>query len=575
MHLRALPLITLIALAAPPPMASAAPGDLDPAFGIGGLVRDPMPDNGAQAKGVAIDASGRIVVAGTTSVNVIDGNFGVLRLDSNGSPDASFGNGGRVSYGYVAGSGEEAYGVAVQADGRIVVGGTSFTIPTLNDFAALRLEADGSIDTSFGNHGDGWMTTGRADNDIGIALAASPSGIFLGGYVADGGGGIDAAGFLLDTLGMPAPLFGDNGLVTAGADSNSAHAAAMQPDGKLLLGGHLDNGGGIIMRFGADGSPDASFAGDGRAELGDDTRIEDLGVLADGRIVAAGHRLSDAIVMRLLADGSLDASFGVGGVATLSATSVGAVQLFGRALAVQSDGAIVVAGNAISLTNGSLLLAFRVTPNGALDAGFGTAGARLVDAPNDLFGEAIALQADGAIVIAGSDRGADDQFLVARLLGGSGAGGLPVVSVADASLAEGDAGTALMSFTLSLGAPSDGSVSVDVATDLGSATPNVDYTPTTATLTFPNGATSLVFQVPVIGDTVPEPDETFLVRLSSPVNATLGDAEAIGTIFNDDDVIPPPAETAPVPGPGLPALGVLAGLLAIGAWLARRRNGSA
>lgn len=568
--------VALLALAVPPIDASAAPGDLDPAFGVGGLVRDPMPGAGARATSVAIDASGRIVVAGTSSVNVIDGNFGVLRLSADGSPDASFGTGGRASYGYVAGSGDDAYGIAVQADGRIVVGGTSFTIPTGNDFAALRLESDGVVDASFGNHGSGWMTSGRAGTDIGIALAAAPSGVFLGGYV-DAGGDIDAAGFLLDASGMPVPLFGDGGLVGAGADSHAAAAAALQADGKSLLGGYLDGGDGFVMRFEADGSPDAGFAGDGRAEVGADVRIEDLRVLADGRIVAAGHRLTDAVVLRLLADGSLDPTFGSGGVYTLTAASQSAQQLFANAIAVQGDGALVVAGTAISVANGSMLLVFRVSPDGVLDGGFGNSGARLVDAPTDLFGEAVALQGDGAIVVAGSDRGAspsgsDDQFLVARFLGGSATGGVPRVSITDASLVEGDGGSALMSFELVLDAPSNGSVAVGVATDLGTATPNLDYTPTSATLTFPAGATSIVFQVPVIGDTVPEPGETFLARLSSPVDAVLGDAEAVGTIIDDDAGVPVGAPIA-APGPGPLALGVLAGLLGLlGAMAGRRRR---
>ena len=160
------------------------------------------------------------------------------------------------------------------------------------------------------------------------------------------------------------------------------------------------------------------------------------------------------------------------------------------------------------------------------------------------------------------------RFVVARIEGG-GVGGLPVLSIADAMRIEGDTGNALMEFSLSLSASSDGGVTVDVATDLGSATPNVDYVPTTATLTFPDGATTATFQVPVIGDTDAEPDETFLVRLSAPVGAALGDAEATGTIL-DDDVPPPQAVVRPVPGPGPAALLLLG--IALAAAAARRRR---
>jgi hypothetical protein len=185
-------------------------------------------------------------------------------------------------------------------------------------------------------------------------------------------------------------------------------------------------------------------------------------------------------------------------------------------------------------------------------------------------------RSDGAIVLAGYDEaaggsGGSDRFLVARIEGGAGGGPGPrVVSIADASLVEGDAGNALMNFALSLSAPSDGSVTVDVATDLGTATPGIDYVPTTATLVFPNGATALAFQVPVNGDTDVEADETLLVRLSDPANATLGDAEAIGTIIDDDDA-PPQGAVQAVPTLGAFALALL-GLLVVAAGVFSRRR---
>ena len=79
-------------------IVQAAPGDLDPAFGNGsGIVRDAMADAGGQGRAVVIDANGRIVVAGTTyPLSPISGDFGLLRLNADGSLDASFGSGGRA-----------------------------------------------------------------------------------------------------------------------------------------------------------------------------------------------------------------------------------------------------------------------------------------------------------------------------------------------------------------------------------------------------------------------------------------------------------------------------------------------
>ncbi len=130
----------------------------------------------------------------------------------------------------------------------------------------------------------------------------------------------------------------------------------------------------------------------------------------------------------------------------------------------------------------------------------------------------------------------------------------------DASVVEGDAGMTLMNFIVTLSAPSPGGVGVTAQTDLGSAAPNVDYTPTGAFLTFDQGVSTVNFQVPVIGDLVDEPDETFLVRLIDPAGATIADGVATGTIINDDTS--GTVEARPLPGPGALALGLLAALLA-------------
>ena len=559
--------------------AQAAPGDLDPSFGTGGFVLDPMNGNDAQARALAIDAAGRIVVAGHVANNAIDDDFGVLRLDAGGNADPGFGAAGRAYASYAAASDDEGYGVAALADGRIVVGGLTFISDGSGDypdFAAVRFNADGSIDASYGNHGNGWMSSGRAGSDLGIAMAAGPTGVVLSGYVDDGGGGIDAAALRLDTLGMPLPLFGDAGVLVADPDTNASFAVALAPDGSVVLGGHLDGGGAFVQRVDASGAADPAFAGDGRAEIGALLdRVEDLLLLGDGRVVVAGYVAQEAAIVRLTSAGIPDASFGSGGRYTLAPAAVGATSVRATALAIQPDGRIVAAGIANAVGEVSVL-ALRADANGNADASFGDAGARAYALAGNQWATAIALQADGAIVLAGYDEaaggsGGSDRFLVARIEGGGGGPGPRVVSIADASLVEGDAGSALMSFTLSLSAPSDGSVAVDVATDLGTATPTVDYVPTTATLSFPNGATALAFQVPVNGDTDVELDETFLARLSNPVNATPGDAEATGTIADDDDEPPPQGTVQPVPTLGAFALALLGLLVAAGALFARRR----
>ena len=112
--------------------------------------------------------------------------------------------------------------------------------------------------------------------------------------------------------------------------------------------------------------------------------------------------------------------------------------------------------------------------------------------------------------------------------------GTPTVSIGNTTVAEGDSGTSYLVYTVTLSAASGRAVTVNYANSGGDATPGVDFTPTSGTLTFPAGTTSRTIAVPVIGDTTYETNENVLMRLSSPVNATLSIAQGTGGILNDD-----------------------------------------
>ena len=115
-----------------------------------------------------------------------------------------------------------------------------------------------------------------------------------------------------------------------------------------------------------------------------------------------------------------------------------------------------------------------------------------------------------------------------------------VVSITNASVVEGDAGANLMLFPLRLASPSCQTVTVDVATSGGSALVGVDYLPVSSTtITFPPGVTEQFVSVPVLGDALIEPDETFSVLLTNAFNATIGNGIGLGTIINDDSNYPP------------------------------------
>jgi hypothetical protein len=114
------------------------------------------------------------------------------------------------------------------------------------------------------------------------------------------------------------------------------------------------------------------------------------------------------------------------------------------------------------------------------------------------------------------------------------AGGAPSVSIANTSVTEGNGGTTPAGFPVTLSAAATQTVTVQYTTSNGTALAGIDFNATNGTVTFPAGSTSQTATVPVIGDTLDEDDETFVVTLSNPVNATMGTAQAVGVIQDND-----------------------------------------
>ena len=110
----------------------------------------------------------------------------------------------------------------------------------------------------------------------------------------------------------------------------------------------------------------------------------------------------------------------------------------------------------------------------------------------------------------------------------------PTIAISDVTVTEGNSGTADAVFTVSLSASSPQTVTVQYATQANTATAVTDYTAIAGTLTFAPSDTSKTLTVAVVGDSLDEPDETFFVNLTVPVNATISDNQGIGTITDDD-----------------------------------------
>jgi len=115
----------------------------------------------------------------------------------------------------------------------------------------------------------------------------------------------------------------------------------------------------------------------------------------------------------------------------------------------------------------------------------------------------------------------------------------PALSINDVTVTEGNTGSVGAVFTVSLPAASTQTVTVQYATANGTATAGSDYTAASGTLTFTAGQLTQTITVAVLGDTVFEPNETFMVNLTNPTNATIADGQGVGTITNDDAPPPP------------------------------------
>ncbi|MCJ7831357.1 MAG: hypothetical protein MUP86_02405, partial [Dehalococcoidia bacterium] len=280
------------------------------------------------AYGVVVQPDGKILVAGFAS-NGSDYDLALARYYVDGSPDLSFGGGdGEVLAGF-PGVADEAYAVALMADGRIVVAGRTRTAGNW-DLLVARFESDGALDTDFSADGLAVKEFGQpAGNDEGYAVAVlSDDSIVVGGQSI---GPSEHSEFFLahfTIAGDLDPGFGDNGVAFTriGSHNSEARAIAVQPDGLILLAGSAESTGGdrdfAVVRYDdGDGSLDPAFGTGGIVTTsigsGNDNAYA-LALQPDGRILAAGTVAvgseSDFVLARYSASGVLDTAFGSGGI---------------------------------------------------------------------------------------------------------------------------------------------------------------------------------------------------------------------------------------------------------------------
>ncbi len=355
-----------------------------------------------------------------------------------GSLDDSFGSDGKVVMSIGPGD-DIVQAVAIQPDGKIVAAGYSDDGKIVaagysdsgsnNDFALVRCNTDGTLDTSFGP--GGVVTTDfGGTGDYGRAVAVQPDGKIVAAGYSDNGTDTDFALVRYNTDGTPDLGFGSSGLGTVktqvGLSSDHGNAVAIQEDGKIVVAGSVIQGSDHnfgLVRYNMDGSLDTSFGPSSNGKVTTDfVSADDYGravaIQPDGKIVAAGYSgsgsNSDFALVRYNTDGSLDTSFGSGGTVTQDI----AANDLAHAITIQKDQKIVVAGYSGSGVSRDFAL-IRCNTDGSLDASFGSGGIVTTDIGGGAadHGYAIALQSDGKIVVGGySYNGLDNDFALVRAL---------------------------------------------------------------------------------------------------------------------------------------------------------------
>ena len=394
-----------------------SPGDLDPSFGNHGRVVTDL--GGIEfAKSAALQADGRIVVAGFTGA----GKLLLVRYDSDGTLDASFGTGGTVLT--TIGSGGGAGALALQTDGKMVAAGAA-SVGGSGRIAVARYDASGTLDPTFGSGGT--VTTAVGDSANANAVVIQPDGSIVAAGYSTTAGHYDFALVRYDASGALDPTFGTGGIVATdlGVDA-LANAMVLQPDGRLIVGGFSASSPGnpsgehfALARYAADGSLDPSFGSGGTIVAGFQGRIAALALVAGGKFLVAGKGYPGGFVLaRYESNGNADATFGVSGIVT-SRFGSGEPDDAGFALAVQPDGRIVVAGRGQPGYASPYFGLIRYDADGSLDRTFAPCVVVATPFPPvGTFGAtayAVLVQPDGKLVTVGTSN--DEDVALARYVG--------------------------------------------------------------------------------------------------------------------------------------------------------------
>lgn len=304
---------------------------------------------------IAMQSNGYPVVAGSAFTD--QSNFVIARFQPTGEPDITFGTAGSTIE--RIGTGASIHALCIQNDQRIVVGGCA-VIENVPQFTLARYNANGSLDTSFGNNGIAQTIIGK---------------------------------------------------------QSSIQALKLQDDGKIVVGGFaaLESGEHFTLaRYNSDGTLDATFGVQGivYTPIGTISHIQAMSIQSDGKIVAAGYtstlNFNDFALARYDTTGQPDLSFNSNGIVITKSDYDSMI----FALAIQTDGKIVAGGYNFGAINTTFSLA-RYTAQGLLDSSFGTNGMVFTTIGSNAQIESLILQSDGKIIAGGYS---DKNIAIARYL---------------------------------------------------------------------------------------------------------------------------------------------------------------
>lgn len=409
--------------------ALAAPGDIDLSFGPpNGFVFTALTGSGGTTgdRVVVEPGSGRLLV-NANHFDSAGSSTGVIRYLPDGRLDDSFNSMGQAGMVFDVFTGEtnvRTNAMLRQPNGSVLIGGS---VGGTGKFLLARFTSAGLPDSTFnsGSTPTGTVVTAFGTDDArigGLALQSDGTIVAVGNRAGD----LEVAPY--SSTGAPGTAHTDP---FTGVSSVRVGSALVLPDDRILAAGTATVAGVdrfFVARLKADGTPDTTFGSGGilTFNVGSPTmndEASDLALEPDGSAVVAGTAdqgvsSGDLALARVTPSGGLDPSFGSGGTSTLS---ISPEFDLGQALALQPNGKIVVAGQAGITGDGTGdLVVARFGPSGAPDTGFGSGGfTRRSLSPGADGAGGVALQADGNIVASGfAFLGSPGAVAVARFLGG-------------------------------------------------------------------------------------------------------------------------------------------------------------